>query len=104
MLAIPWTVACQGLCPWNFPGKNTGVSCQFLLQGILPTQGSNPHLLPLLNWQAGSSPLSHLGSLTKLIISSFRFKVGDVPLFLSLEHSFVVGLLIGPILILCLKE
>ena len=22
------------LCPWNFPGKNTGVSCHFLLQGI----------------------------------------------------------------------
>ena len=22
------------LCPWNFPGKNTGVGCHFLLQGI----------------------------------------------------------------------
>ena len=33
------------LCPWNFPGKNTGVSCHFLLQGIFPTQGSNPLLL-----------------------------------------------------------
>ena len=30
------------LCPWNFPGKGTGVSCHFLLQGIFPTQGSNP--------------------------------------------------------------
>ena len=28
------------LCPWNFPGKNTGVDCHFLLQGIFPTQGS----------------------------------------------------------------
>ena len=27
------------LCPWNFPGKNTGVSCHFLLQRIFPTQG-----------------------------------------------------------------
>ena len=27
------------LCPWNFPGKNTGVVCHFLLQGIFPTQG-----------------------------------------------------------------
>ena len=27
------------LCPWNFSGKNTGVSCHFLLQGIFPTQG-----------------------------------------------------------------
>ena len=31
--------------PWDFPGKNTGVGCHFLLQRILPTQGSNPHLL-----------------------------------------------------------
>ena len=30
------------LCPCNFPGKNTGVDCRFLLQGIFPTQGSNP--------------------------------------------------------------
>ena len=32
------------LCPWNSPGQNTGVgSCSFL-QGIFPTQGSNPGL------------------------------------------------------------
>ena len=33
------------LCPWDFPGKNTGMGCHFLLQGIFPTQGSNPGLL-----------------------------------------------------------
>ena len=33
------------LYPWDSPGKNTGVGCHFLLQGIVPTQGSNPHLL-----------------------------------------------------------
>ena len=27
-----------------WPGKNTGVGCHFLLQGIFPTQGSNPGL------------------------------------------------------------
>ena len=43
------------LCPWDSPGKNTGVGCQALLQGIFPTQGSNPHLL--LHWQVGSLPL-----------------------------------------------
>ena len=52
------------LCPWNFPGTNTGVGCHFLLQVIFWTQGSNPHLLSLLHWQADSLPLSHLGSLT----------------------------------------
>ena len=33
------------LHPWNFPGKSTGVGCHFLLQGNVPTQGSNPGLL-----------------------------------------------------------
>ena len=44
------------LHPWNSPGKNTGVGCHSLLQGILPTQGSN---LGLLQWQADSYCLSH---------------------------------------------
>ena len=35
------------LCPWHSPGKNTGTGCHALLQGIFPTQGSNPHLLHL---------------------------------------------------------
>ena len=30
------------LCPWDSPGKNTGVGCHALLQGIFPTQGLNP--------------------------------------------------------------
>ena len=36
---------CSLLRPWDSPGKNTGVGCHFLLQGIFPTQGSNPGLL-----------------------------------------------------------
>ena len=32
------------LCPWDFPGKNTGVGCHFFLYGIFPTQGLNPGL------------------------------------------------------------
>ena len=33
------------LHPWDSPGKNTRVGYHFLLQGIFPTQGSNPVLL-----------------------------------------------------------
>ena len=40
--------------PWDSSGKNTGVDCHFLLQGIFPTQGSNLSLLHLLHWQADS--------------------------------------------------
>ena len=49
------------LCSRNFAGENTGMGCHFLLQGIFPTQGSNPSLLSLLHWQANSFPRSHLG-------------------------------------------
>ena len=33
------------LCPWNFPGKGTGVDCHFVLWGISPTWGLNWGLL-----------------------------------------------------------
>ena len=46
--------ACQD--PWDSPGKNAGVNCHALVQGIFPTQGSKPRLLCLLHWQAGSLP------------------------------------------------
>ena len=32
------------LCPWDSPGKNTGVGCHALPQGIFLTQGSKPRL------------------------------------------------------------
>ena len=52
--ATPLTGACQApLTPWDFPGKNTGVGCHFLLQGIFPTQGRN---LSLPHWQVDSLP------------------------------------------------
>ena len=38
---------CRLLCPWDSPGKNTGVGCHALLQGIFPIQRSNPRLLQL---------------------------------------------------------
>ena len=38
------------------PGKNTGVGCHALLQGIFPSQGLNPSPLHLLHWQVDSLP------------------------------------------------
>ena len=46
-------------CLWDFPGKNNGVDCRFLLQGIFPTQRLNPYLL---HWQVDFSSLNHQGS------------------------------------------
>ena len=50
LCATPWTCP-PGSCPQDSPRKNTGVGCHALFQGIFPTQGSNPRLLCLLNWQ-----------------------------------------------------
>ena len=48
-LETPWTVALQAPLSMDSTGKNTGVGCHFLLQGIFPTQGLNllQGLLPL---------------------------------------------------------
>ena len=55
--------SCPTLCPTpcHFPGKNTGVGCHALLQGIVPTPGLNLHLLCLLCWQVGSLALAPPG-------------------------------------------
>ena len=34
----PYDCWLPGSCPWDSPGKNTGVGCHFLLQGIVPTR------------------------------------------------------------------
>ena len=57
LFATPRTA--RVFCPWDFPGKNTGVGFYLFLQGIFPTQGSNPGLLhcrQIAYW------LSHQGS------------------------------------------
>ena len=59
LFATPLMVAHQDPLSWDSPGKNTGVGCHALLQGIFPTQGLKLHLL---HGQVHSLPLSHLGS------------------------------------------
>ena len=55
-----------------FQGKNTGVSCHFLLQGIFLTQGSNLHLL---HGQVNSLTPSHLGSQPYIYMYPFSPKL-----------------------------
>ena len=63
---------CRLLCPWDSLGKNTGVGCHALLQGIFPTQGLNPRLL---HWQVDSLLLSYQGSpAVHLKYTQFLFK------------------------------
>ena len=55
----PWTVAHQAPLSMGFPRQEYWSGLHFLLQGIFPTRGSNPHLL---HWQVGALLLSHQGS------------------------------------------
>ena len=69
----PHGLAHQTPLKWDFPGKNTGVCCHALLQGIFLSQGPNSHLL---HWQAGSLSLSHLLSVcSKTHLKRFSFKM-----------------------------
>ena len=56
LFLTPWTVAHQAPLSRDFPGKNTGVGCHTLLQGIFTTQGFNPCLPCLLRRQVDSLP------------------------------------------------
>ena len=62
LFATLWTVARQAP-----PSRDTKVGCHALLLGIFPTQGSNPPLLHLLHWQAGSLPVAPPGKPIKYL-------------------------------------
>ena len=59
------------LSPWDSPGKNIGVDCHALLQGIFLIQGLTLCLLCLLHWQGVSLPLNHQ-SLSNSFLISFK--------------------------------
>ena len=70
------------LCPWNFPGKSTGVDCHFLLPGIFPNQGSNRALQAdsLPSEPPGKSGFKHKPSLQTpvpclLLLTSSKFRM-----------------------------
>ena len=53
LFATPWTIAHQLLCPWDSPGKSTGVGGLALPSSsrVFPAPGLNPPLFHLLHWQ-----------------------------------------------------
>ena len=71
LFVTPWTVATRLLCPWDFPGKSTGVGCHCLLQEIFPTQGLNPGLV---HCKQTLYRLSHQGSLIYLYVKLNKVK------------------------------
>ena len=82
------------LCPWDFPGKDTGVGGHFLLQGIFPTQGSNPGLL---HYRQILYQLSYKGKGKKSEVAQSCLTLCD-PVDCSLQGSSVHGILQARIL------
>ena len=55
LCATPETAAHQARCPWDSPGKNTGVGCHFLLQCMkVKSESEVAQLCPTL-----SNPMDH---------------------------------------------
>ena len=80
------------LCPWGFPGKNTGVGCHFFLQEIFPNQGSNSYLLHcrqiLYHWATWEAPQTGLVS---TIMTTFKFNHLFKGPICKYSHSVVLG-------------
>ena len=95
----------SSLCPWDSPGKNSGVGCRALLQGIFPNQGLNLRLFCLLHWQAGSLPLVTLG---KPKVQRYLFGFGvprpNIVHFLSGHSCLFPGCVMCPMYLTCCFE
>ena len=80
------------LCPWDYPGKNTGVGSHSLLQGIFPTQGLN---LALLHCRHILYRLSQPGKpeqMNRWLVNSVQiyanWNILDFIYFLNSQHPF----------------
>ena len=84
----PCNVAYQAPLSMEFSRQEYWRGCHFLLQGIFPTQGSNPCLLHPLPWQADSLPLGHLGSpITIALLYGKELRSLNFPFFHELQQT-----------------
>ena len=82
--------------PWNSPGHNTAVGSLSLLQGIFPSQGSNPGLPPCrwILYQLSSQRFIHIAATerVKLLLMAEEHSSVHKPRFLT-QLGRVLGLL-----------
>ena len=80
------------LCPWDSPGKNTGVGFHALLQGIFQTQGSNPHFMfPALAGRFFTTRATWEAFPSHHFMAIEREKVETMAAFLLSSKVIVVG-------------
>ena len=88
-LCDPMDCSLPGSSFHGIPGKNTGVGCHALVQGICPIQGLYLPLLSLLHWQAGSLPLLPPGKPTLPVVGTKSIE--GVELMLPLGGNSIVS-------------
>ena len=74
---------CRLLCPWDFPGKNTGA---FSSPGYLPDLGIKPESLGLLHWQVDSLPPALPGK-PLLQLPGIKYSVSANPCWRSMPFT-----------------
>ena len=75
------------LCPWDFPGKNTGLGYHLLLQGIFLIQGLNPPILDLWLWRVDSLLLSCRRSSYDLAIVLLGIYLYELKTYVHTKHT-----------------
>ena len=86
---------------WNSPGKNTGGGIHSILQGIFLIQGSNPHLMWLLHWNAGSLPLASPGTPSSMFVSFTKF--ASLLISLVSSHGVPVTRMFNLLILSCMS-
>ena len=99
--AALWTVALQLFCPWDSPGKNTGVDCHSLLQGIFLIQGLNPCLFKSSVQTSGFFTASATWNSKNKIYAAKTFsmpKTENTEIKRRIIYTFCMGFLIGSVI------
>ena len=82
------TICNPVVCPWDSPGKNTGVDCHSLCQGIFPTQELNPSLLYCRQMPYHLRSSVQFSSVTQLCLTLCHPKITARQATLSITNSW----------------
>ena len=111
LFATLWTEACQAPLSWDFPGKNPGLGCHFLLQGNLPGPGVKPASPALLTDSLPTEPSGrpiHLGiSLTKYVVvvqSLSRVRLFETPWTIAHQASLSFTISQSLLKLICIES
>ena len=84
------------LCTWDAPGKNTGVGSHSLLQGMFPSQGSNPdlrHCRPILYLEAPGNFFNNQCCSESYHVHGFHLHVFFGKMLIQIFCPFLIGFL-----------